>query len=201
MDKLTAFFQSGLSAPSRWLIVLASLALLPSIVLPTWKIRLRAPQYPNGLELAIYPTTVAGDLREVNLLNHYIGMHEIEPDEFSEFRFIPFFILRFLGLSALAALAGGMTVAALGYLDFVLFGTVMLYTLQHWLSEFGQNLSPDAPITMEPFSARFIGVTEIGQFSVSSEPAAGAVLMLLAGALGPVVVWLEWRARRRATSP
>jgi copper chaperone NosL len=196
MDSIASLFSKDLSRRGRWIIVAASIALIPSMVLPTWKITLHAPQYPDGLELTIYPTTVGGDLYEVNLLNHYIGMHEIEPNEFSEFRFIPFFILRFLGLALLAALAGRMAIAALGYMDFVLFGTVMLYTLQHWLAEFGQNLAPNAPLKMEPFSASFLGTTQIGQFAVSSEPALGAILMAIAGALGPIVMYVEWRAFR-----
>ena len=81
MDRLTAFFQGELSRPARLLLLVASLAIVPAIALPTWTIRLHAPQYPNGLEMQIYPTTVKGDVREINLLNHYIGMHEIATPE------------------------------------------------------------------------------------------------------------------------
>lgn len=201
MDRVTAFFQGGLSTKSRVLIVLATLALLPSIFLPTWNITLHAPQYPQGLTIQIYPHTVAGDVREVNLLNHYIGMHEIEADEFPEFRFIPFFILRFLGFAFLTALVGRMAIAALGWMDFVLFGVVMLYTMQHWLYEYGHDLSPDAPLNIDPFTPHFIGVTHVGQFTVSSWPGIGAILMGLAGLIGPVIVVYEWRRANKVTSP
>lgn len=181
-------------------MVAATLAILPSIVLPTWTISLRAPQYPDGLELRIYPNTVAGDVREVNLLNHYIGMHEIEPDEFPEFRFIPFFILRFFGFALITALAARMPLAVLGWMDFVLFGVVMLYTMQHWLFEYGHNLSPDAPLNIEPFTPSLIGPTSVGQFSVSSWPASGAVLMGVAGLIGPIIALYEWRRMRGGTA-
>jgi hypothetical protein len=198
MDRLTAFFQGGLSRTSRALMVLATLALLPCIFLPTWTIELRAPQYPNGLQMQIYPTTVAGDVREVNILNHYIGMKEIEADEFPEFRFIPFFILRFLLYALLTVVVGWMAVAAIGWIDFVVFGAVMLYTLQHWLFEYGHNLAPNAPLNIEPFTPAFIGTTQVGQFAVSSWPAAGAILMGLAGLMGPAIVLLEWRRQKDA---
>ena len=126
MGRVTRFMQGEISPLSRALIVVAAVALLPSIFLPVWRITLHAPQYPGGLEAVIYPNTVAGDLREVNLLNHYIGMQEIRPDEFPEFKFIPFFILRFLGFAVLAALVARIPVAAIGYLDFVFFGVTML---------------------------------------------------------------------------
>lgn len=198
MDRLTSFFQGQLSPLSRVLIVAATLAILPSIFLPTWAITLKAPQYPKGLELTIYPNTVGGDLREVNLLNHYIGMHEIDANEFPEFRFIPFFILRFLGFALLTALVGRMPIAALGWMDFVLFGAVMIYTMQHWLYEYGHNLSSEAPLRVDPFTPNVIGTTSIGQFTVSSWPAAGAMLMALAGLIGPVIVLYEWRRSLRA---
>ena len=179
-------------------MVVTALALVPCIFLPTWKIGLRAPQYPDGLELAIYPNTVAGDVGEVNLLNHYIGMHEIEADEFPEFRFISFFILRFLMFAMLTALVGRMAIAAIGWIDFVVFGAVMLYTLQHWLFQYGHDLAPEAPLNIAPFTPSFIGVTHVGQFTVSSWPAAGALLMGLAGAMGPLIVFLEWRRSQGA---
>ena len=195
---LAAVLDGRLSPLGRVLIVAATLAILPCLFLPTWTISLRAPQYPQGLEMQIHPTTVEGDLSEVNILNHYIGMHTIDPDEFQEFRFIPFFILRFFALALLAALVGRMAVAALGWIDFVIFGAVMLYTLQHWLYDYGNNLDPAAPLDFEPFTPKFLGTTTIGQFEVTSMPAAGAVLMIAAGALGPLVLLYEWRRQRRS---
>jgi copper chaperone NosL len=198
MDRLTSFFQSELSRTSRILLVAVALALLPSIFLPVWQITLHAPQYPDGLSVLIYPHTVGGELREVNLLNHYIGMQEIAPDEFPEFKFIPFFILRFFGFAVLAALVGRLPIAAIGYLDFVVFGAVMLYVFQYWLTEYGHNLSPEAPIAIEPFTPRFIGTTVVGNFTVTSMPSTGAILMFVAGALGPVILVYEWFRKREA---
>ena len=197
-DTLTSFFQGNLSKPSRILMIVVAVAMLPAIFLPVWRITLNAPQYPNGLTVDIYANTVGGDLQEVNGLNHYIGMKEIHPDEFPEFMFIPFFILRFLAFAGLAALVGRMDLAAIGYLDFTLFGTVMLYDFQTWLTDFGQNLDSTAAITLEPFTPKFLGTTMVGQFGVSSYPAAATILMMLAGVAGPLILLYEWRRRRSA---
>ncbi len=198
MDRLTSFLQGEISGVSRLLVVIAALALLPSIFLPVWKITLHAPQYPAGLDMLIYPSTVRGDLTEVNILNHYIGMQQIEPNEFPEFKFISFFILRFLGFALLAALVGRMPIAAIGYIDFALFGIVMLFDFQGWLATYGTNLSPDAPISIAPFVPRFIGATQVGNFTVTSAPAAGALLMVIAALIGPVVLVLEWIRTRNS---
>jgi copper chaperone NosL len=191
-------FRGDLSRTSRILVAAAALLLLPAAFLPVWKITLVAPQYPAGLSLVIYPHKVAGEIQEVNLLNHYIGMREISQDEFPEFRFIPFLIMRFLALAMLAALVARVEIAALGWIDFVIFGIVMLFDFQHWLYEYGHNLAPSAPIEMEPFTPRFIGTTQVANFTVKSWPALGAILMGAAGALGPVAMALEYRRRRKA---
>ncbi|HEY7501444.1 MAG TPA: hypothetical protein VH740_23180, partial [Vicinamibacterales bacterium] len=46
--------------------------------LPLWTLEMEAPQYPKGLRLYAYGTGMTGDLRELNILNHYIGMPPIE---------------------------------------------------------------------------------------------------------------------------
>ncbi len=192
MDRLTSFFQGEMSRTSRILVVIAALAILPALFLPVWQITLKAPQYPAGLDMIIYANTVAGDLNEVNILNHYIGMQHIEPDEFPEFKLLPFFILRFLAFAVLAALVGRMPIAAIGYIDFVMFGIVMLFDFQGWLAAYGTNLSPDAPITLAPFVPKFLGTTQVANFTVVSRPAIGAILMGLAGLMGPIALAYEW---------
>ena len=175
------FLQGELSKPSRIVLLLVALSMIPALFLPVWKITLHAPQYPGGLAVEIYANTVGGDLQEVNGLNHYIGMAEIHPDEFPEFKLIPFFILRFIAFAGLAFLVARVPIAAIGYIDFALFGVVMLADFQGWLRDFGQNLDPAAAIEIDPFTPAFLGTTEVGQFAVTSCPTASPLLMGVAG--------------------
>ena len=51
----------------------------PPTVLPLWNLTMFAPQYPDGLRLDIYTHSSQGgnngqDVKEINVLNHYIGM-------------------------------------------------------------------------------------------------------------------------------
>lgn len=200
MTDMTDLFQGELSKGSRITMVVVALALVPALFLPVWEITLHAPQYPDGLSVEIYSHTVKGDLQEVNTLNHYIGMQEISPDEFPEFNFIPFFLIRFLAFALLAFVVARVPVAAIGWIDFAVFGGVMLFDFHNWLYEYGNNLSPDAPIELEPFTPHLLGVTEVGNFSVSSYPSAAAVLMAAAGLAGPVLLGYEWWRRRESSS-
>ena len=54
---------------------------------------------------------------------------------------------------------------------------------------------------IDPFTPKFFGTTQIGQFTVDSYPALGGVLMIAAGTLGPVLLAYElWRRRRAAST-
>ncbi len=191
------FLQGELSRPSRVILLLVALSMIPALFLPVWKITLHAPQYPDGLTIDIYSNTVGGDLNEVNGLNHYIGMAEIHPDEFPEFKLIPFFLLRFLAFAGLAFLVGRIPIAAIGYMDVAVFGVVMLGDFQGGLSDVGQNLDPAAAITIDPFSPKFLGTTEVGQFAVTSFPTIATALMGIAGLAGPLILLYEWRRHNK----
>ena len=56
------------------ILVAAAVILFISIFFPYWKITLFAPQYPSGLQANMYVNRLAGDINEIDGLNHYIGM-------------------------------------------------------------------------------------------------------------------------------
>ena len=173
---------------------MAALILLPVFflpVLPIWHIRLIAPQYREGLQLDIYTTTVRGNLDTVNELNHYVGMHQIKPNEFAEFGFIPIALSIFGGLALLAALVNRRWFAALGWVLFTLFGVVMVADFGRWLWLYGHQLSPTAPIKMPPFTPPVIGVMRIANFHVQSWPGTGTIMLMVAWLMGPFSIRWE----------
>src|SRR4051812_40703736 len=101
---------TALSLKSRVLTALAGVLLLGAFVFPLWRISLEAPQYPEGIGMLIRVATVEGvkpnDLHNINGLNHYIGMHAIEPDDIPELRYMPWVFG--------ALVAGALGVAAVG---------------------------------------------------------------------------------------
>src|SRR5215467_11570308 len=99
-----------MSKLSRLLLALASGLLLVALALPLWRVRLVAPQYPEGLGMEIRAHTVRGatehDLRSINSLNHYIGMKPIEPDAIPDLEVIPW-LIGGLGVAGVIAAAVG----------------------------------------------------------------------------------------------
>src|SRR5262249_5977336 len=87
-----SFFDRALSLKSRLALLLAALILLPVYFFPLWNMTFRSNQYTDGLVLHIYAFELQGgktpnrdDLREINSLNHYIGMRPLLESDFSEF--------------------------------------------------------------------------------------------------------------------
>jgi hypothetical protein len=170
-------------------------------MLPLWNLTMFAPQYPTGLRLDIYssnlqPGNDGQDLKEINLLNHYIGMHDLAVEDFTEFKWMPF-VLGALALLFLRAAVLGTVKELLDSTVLLLyFGAFGAWTFGYKLYRYGHDLAPTAAVKVDPFTPPIFGYQKIANFEVYSYPQAGTyviagVTVLLIGAL-----WLSWRAKR-----
>ena len=188
----------------RRMIVLAALVLIPVFflpVLPIWQMKLWAPQYREGLSLTIYTNTIKGNLESINLLNHYVGMHAIQPDEFKEFRFMPQALTAFGLFALLAFLVNRRWLGILGWLIFTGFAVYMFTDFGNWLYHYGTDLDPRAAIKLPPFVPPLIGYARLANFKVLSLPGPGTVLLGLAWLLGPAAILLEIRDASKRAAP
>src|SRR4029078_6145085 len=105
-----AFLERPLSLVSRILLIAASFVLALAFVFPLWNMTFYSNQYTDGLVLNIYAYHLEGgktanrdDLREINSLNHYIGMRPLLDSDFSEFTWVPLVVglLMILALRAM----------------------------------------------------------------------------------------------------
>ena len=168
-------------------------------VLPLWTLTMKAPQYPKGLRLEAYGTRMVGDLHELNILNHYIGMPPIEMPAFEAGMFpmgIGFLIVLCLlapfhrWLRRLAIVATAVT------------PVVILVDLQWWLYTFGHSLDPHAPIRLKPFTPLVLGSSTMGNFASMGMISTGMLCLIAAAVvllIGRVVS--ERLTRHARTSP
>ncbi len=146
------------------LVCTGSLVLISSFWFPYWSLNLKAPQYPNGLQLYVYMDHVEGDVNEVNILNHYIGMASL--DEAAQFeRRFAWYGLLFLALGAVLVIPIGRKVYKVFYVPPILFLLGFIGDLFFWLYKAGHDLNPDAPVDIAPFIPTMFGTGKIGQFS------------------------------------
>ncbi|MHC4975539.1 MAG: cytochrome C [Planctomycetota bacterium] len=180
------------------LLLLARVLILVSLFLPYWHMELVAPQYPNNLHLTAHVNHLSGDVAEIDSLNHYIGMRPLE--EAAQFeRSVGVFVL--IGLVVLLELAAWLHSrwTALLVLPTVLFPGIFLLDLHLWMSHFGQNLDPNAPLSssIDPFVPPILGTGIVGQFETHAS--AGVGLMLCA--IASVVIIASLFFHRRAYKP
>ncbi len=189
---------------SRFALAAAALALSLAYVLPLWHIKLKAPQYPEGLGLYISVSKIVGqkpqDLQSINNLNHYIGMKRIIPDAIPELRFMPVVLAGLIGLGLLAAASGKRFLL---YTWVGLFAAVALAGLAdfyHWGYDYGHNLDPEAIIKIPGMSYQppLIGTRQLLNFRATSWPASGGWILIAALLVGGWLALREFRAARTA---
>jgi len=197
---MSTFWSDPLIPGHRRMIFVVAIVLIPVFfipVLPIWTMRLWAPQYPEGLRLVIYANTILGDLDKINTLNHYVGMHAITANDFKEFAYLPLALTLFGVMALMAALANRRDVALIGWAAFTLFTFVMFKDYANWLYHYGHDLDPRAALKLDAFTPPLVGFKKMANFRVWSLPDVGGVLLGIAWLMGPVVAFLDLRARRR----
>ncbi len=181
----------------RLLLILSALLVFVSIWLPYWKAHITAPQYPKGLNVIVYVTGARGDVREVDGLNHYIGMRPLE--EAAPFE-------RKISVPGLSAVALALLVLAFvrrpAWLQYLLalpvaaVPIVFAADLYYWLRLFGLNLDPNAPLNkmVKPFVPPLLGTGKLAQFGVTSTFQIGYFLVVIAALLTLYAVYCRRQA-------
>src|SRR5215471_18524689 len=203
--KEARFFDRPLGLGSRISILAATVLLLPAFFFPLYTMTLYSNQFPDGLNLYIHAGTLKGgqsaardDLREINSLNHYIGMHPLQEADFTEFQWIPLMLGFFVILSLRSVVVGKMS-ALVDTL--VLFGWFGLFALWHFydrLYTYGHNLDPTAAVRVKPFTPPVFGSQQIANFTVFNYPSAGTYLMLGFVLLSGLAIWLAAQPKQNA---
>lgn len=189
---------------SRLLIVVAALLLGVLYFVPLWRIDLGAPQYPEGLGLRIWIDRIEGagpnDLRNLNGINHYIGMRPIEPDQIAELGFMPA-IVAFLLVTGLVVAAVGRRGLFFGWLAvFAFVALAGLVDFWKWGYDYGHDLDPTAAIKVPgmAYQPPLVGSKQLLNFHTTSWPDLGGIAAFLSLTLALGVGLRELRRRRLA---
>ncbi len=174
---------------SKILMITGVLLLLLLFVFPLWNVTLEAPQYPTPLGMDIYITQIKDtnpfDIKNINLMNHYVGMKEI-PEHMVEFIVFPIVI----GCMVLFGLLIGFRANYKWYLAWfvvmTLLGIAGMYDFYLWEHDYGHNLDPKAIMkftnpdgSQMGYQPPLFGSKTILNFVAHSYPRAGAYFMFL----------------------
>jgi hypothetical protein len=172
---------------SKLLMLLGSVLILGLFIFPLWNITLEAPQYPTPLGMDIYINDFADanphDIKNINLMNHYVGMKYI-PESIPEFKIFPAVII---GMSILGLLFGFLGRHKLYLAWFILMSLLALagiYDFYLWEYDYGHNLDPKAIMkftnpdgSIMGFQPPLFGTKDILNFTAHSYPQLGAYFL------------------------
>jgi hypothetical protein len=207
LESTRSFFEAPLGLRSRILIFVAALMVIPTFFFPLWQMTLYSNQFPEGLELDIYSYKLEGaktqnrdDLKEINALNHYIGMRPLVDDDFTEFKWIPFVVGATALLALRALVVGKMDKLVDLFILFTYFGGFSLWSFRHKLYLYGHNLDATAAVKVPAFTPPLFGHQTMANFEVYNYPALGSYCMAAVPLLLLAAMWLSYRTWKKQRS-
>ena len=180
-----------LSLLSSILIALAAVLVGLSLFFPWWQMIFFAPQYPEGLNIIVYPNKLEGEIDIVNGLNHYIGMENFSEENFPELAYLSFLVIGLAAITLLTAILRKKSVlyGLIGL--FIIGGGLGVWDLTRALRKFGTNLSPTAPIKIDPFVPPLLGHNTVANFVTESVLGYGSYLLITAFILLMIPLWKD----------
>jgi len=155
---------------------------------PLWNITLEAPQYPIPLGMEIYINKFADtqphDIKNINLMNHYVGMKYI-PETIPEFKIFPKVIIGMIILGLIIGLKANYKWFLVWLIIMSLLGIAGIYDFYLWEYDYGHNLDPKAIMTFTNpdgsvmgFQPPLFGSKDILNFTAHSYPRLGAYFLM-----------------------
>ncbi len=165
------------------------LLFIPLFFLPLWNITLEAPQYPIPLGMDIHISKFADthpfDIKNINLMNHYVGMQYI-PETIPEFEIFPYVVGFMMVLGLIIGFFGGYKMFFAWFFVMAILGLLGMYDFYMWEYNYGHNLSEKAIMNFKNpdgsvmgFQPPLWGTKDILNFTAHSYPRIGAVLMFV----------------------
>jgi len=171
-------------------MILGVLLLLGLFKFPLWNITLEAPQYPTPLGMDIFITKFVGandefDIKNINLMNHYVGMKYI-PETIPEFKIFKFTIIGMVILGVFIGFKMNYKWFLAWLVLMSVLGIAGMYDFYLWEHDYGHDLDPNAIMkftnpdgSIMGFQPPLWGTKKILNFVAYSYPRAGAVMMFV----------------------
>ena len=198
LERVNHFLDAPLELAPRALLLVALLCLVPTYLTPLYNMTMFAPQYQEGLRLDIYSYKLQGgndnqDVKEINVLNHYIGMKDLVTEDFTEFKWLPFVIgilgLLFLRTAVLGKASHLVDVTVL----YLYFGLFALWSFAYKMYQYGHQLDPKAAVRVDPFMPPLFGYKKLANFEVYSYPELGSYALAAAALVLTTAIVITWR--------
>ncbi len=192
---------------SRLIMIIGALLPLGLFLFPLWNITLEAPQYPIPLGMNIHINDFSDmhphDIKNINLMNHYVGMKYI-PDAIPEFKVFPIGII----ITTILGLLIGIFMNHKWFLGWFILMVVVsmagLYDFYLWEHDYGHNLDPKAIMkftnpdgSVMGFQPPLFGTKDILNFRAHSYPRLGAFFLALGITFGFIAYFVGKKEHKK----
>jgi hypothetical protein len=188
-------------------MILGALLILGLFVFPLWNITLEAPQYPTPLGMDIYINDFADanphDIKNINLMNHYVGMKYI-PESIPEFKIFPAVIIFMSILGLIIGLKKNYKWFLGWFILMVVLAIAGIYDFYLWEHEYGHDLDPKAIMkftnpdgSVMGFQPPLFGTKDILNFTAHSYPQLGAYFLATGMAFSFLAFFIGKKEKRK----
>ena len=195
---------------SRFIMLTGALLTLGLFIFPLWNITLEAPQYPIPLGMDIYINDFADahphDIKNINLMNHYVGMKYI-PDAIPEFKIFPIGIITTAILGLLIGFKGSYKWFLGWFILMVVLSAAGMYDFYLWEHDYGHDLDPKAIMkftnpdgSVMGFQPPLFGSKTILNFKAHSYPQLGALFLAVGMGLSLVAYFVGKKEKSKGLS-
>ena len=195
---------------SKVIMIIGALLLLSLFVFPIWSISLEAPQYPDPLGMNIWINKITdqepNDIKNINLMNHYVGMREI-PEHMPEFDIFPPVIIAMCLLGVIAGFIGRRGLYITWFVVMAILGAAGMYDFYLWEYDYGHNLNEQAAIKFVDdqgnpldYQPPLFGTEMILNFIARSYPATGAYLLFTGMMLSLVAFYVDAKEEKKIST-
>lgn len=171
-------------------MIASAILLLGVFLMPIWNITLEAPQYPTPIGMDIYVTRLAdmnpNDIKNINLMNHYVGMKEI-PEHLPEFDLFPIVIFSMAALGLIFGFIGHRKLFLAWFILLIALSVAGMYDFYLWEYDYGHSLNPKAAIQFTnedgsplAYQPPLLGTKTILNFVAHSYPRWGVSFLIIA---------------------
>jgi copper chaperone NosL len=144
-----------------------------------------------------------GDLQNINLMNHYVGMKEI-PHHLQEFKFFPYVVIFMVVMGVLLGLKANYKWFLAWFIGMVILGILGMYDFYLWEYDYGHNLNPEAAIKFTnedgspmAYQPPLLGTKAILNFTAHSYPRTGAYFLALGMLLALVSYFTGYKQAKK----
>lgn len=168
--------------------------------LPIWSVSLEAPNYPkrsfpDGIPVYFHFDGYSGEVHEMDIINHYVGMHSMWDGGQIEREAGPYLLL-LLTIGIILFIFYRSKIWTLVMWVTTLLPVVFVGLFVYWLRWFGTNLDEMAAFKLKAFMPTAFGEGKVAQFTSFSYPDIGFYALLVISFFSLLAIYFRGRERR-----